>query len=272
MDTDIQRYARAMPQFRESLDFLQRILDFQTTLADKVESTVRIEAAVARDRLGAGQPLFASGTLPIPVSLFQEALADLRPLLPPEGPAQAMLDRLVASSLMTSSNVETLLGDLVNECDTCIRQLTDTTGTDSDISAFLLHTALSPFLEKQVTPHREWVEMVDWRQGICPMCGSEPWMARLAHQDGRRTLVCSLCHTEWRFDRLRCPFCEDDGQPLVHHFTVDDDEAHRVDCCNRCHRYIKTVDERVWGRPANLMVEDVITAHLDTLAREQGYR
>jgi hypothetical protein len=32
------------------------------------------------------------------------------------------------------------------------------------------------------------------------------------------------------------------------------------------------VDERVWGYPANLLVEEVITAHLDVLAREQGYQ
>jgi len=32
------------------------------------------------------------------------------------------------------------------------------------------------------------------------------------------------------------------------------------------------VDERVSDRPANLPVEDVITAHLDALARELGYQ
>jgi len=32
------------------------------------------------------------------------------------------------------------------------------------------------------------------------------------------------------------------------------------------------VDERVSGRPANLLAEDVITAHLDVLARDHGYR
>ena len=104
------------------------------------------------------------------------------------------------------------------------------------------------------------------------MCGSEPGMARLAADDGRRILACFLCHTEWVFDRLRCPFCEYNGPPIIRHFTVDDDNAHRVDCCDACGRYLKVVDERVMGRPSSLPVEDVITAHLDMLAKEQRYR
>ncbi|HIC89599.1 MAG TPA: formate dehydrogenase accessory protein FdhE [Anaerolineae bacterium] len=59
---------------------------------------------------------------------------------------------------------------------------------------------------------------------------------------------------------------------MLRYFTVDGDEAHRVECCGQCQRYIKTVDERVTGHPANLLIEDVITAHLDVLAAEQGYR
>jgi FdhE protein len=182
------------------------------------------------------------------------------------------LDHLLASSYLTSSKVETLLGDLVADSDASIQRLADATSTDPDILAFVLRTVLSPFFKKQAAPYQEWVETAAWRRGVCPMCGSEPWMARLTHQEGRRILACSLCHTEWTFDRLRCPFCESDGQPLLRYFTVDDDEAHRVDCCDRCQRYVKTVDERVSGRPANLPVEDVITAHLDALARELGYQ
>lgn len=272
MDADAHCSAQAMPQYLGLLNFAKCIVEFQTALRERIKPGPRIELAIAQERWRAGQPLFASEPLSISPSLVQEALVGLRSVLPPGEAVQTTLDRLLASHFMTTSNVAALLDDLLADSETCIQRLAERTSTDPDAVAFLLRTVLSPFFEKQTAPYQEWVEMVDWRQGICPMCGSEPWMARLAHQDGRRTLACSLCHTEWRFDRLRCPFCEDDGQPLVHHFTVDDDEAHRVDCCNRCHRYIKTVDERVWGRPANLMVEDVITAHLDALAREQGYR
>lgn len=287
VDTDIKRYSQTMPQYRASLDFLQSILDFQASLAEKlvlspvegIEPNLQIESAVAHKRWQTGQPLFANESLPIPASLFREALVDLRPLLP-EGPAQVALDRLLASDLVEPANVETLLNDLIAGSGSCIQRLANVTSAAPDILAFLLRTILLPFFEEQARLYREWFETAVWRRGICPMCGSEPAMARLALDDGRRILACSLCRTEWTFDRLRCPFCESDGQPFdklrtqpqLRHFTVGDDEAHRVDCCNRCQRYLKTVDERVLGRSANLPVEEVVTAHLDVLAREQGYR
>jgi FdhE protein len=271
MNADIQRYALTMPQYRETLISLQRILDFQASLADRIEPGLRIEPSAARAKLQAGLPLFAGESLPIPVSLFQEALANLRPLLPAGETGQVALDRLLASSQMTPMQFGTLLNELIADRADCVQRLADDTSAHPSTLAFLLNTALSPFFDSFAAAYRQQVESVGWRRGICPMCGSEPWMSRLDYKDGRRILACPVCRTEWGFDRLRCPFCESQDQPLLRHFTVDDDEAHRVDCCDRCQRYIKTVDERVSDRPANLLVEDVITAHLDLLAREQGY-
>jgi FdhE protein len=204
--------------------------------------------------------------------MFRKALEGLRSLLPAGKLGQIALDRLLASSLMAPPNIEALLNELSADSGACLQRLADATSTDPDTLAYLLRTVLSPFFEKWARPYRGWVETAAWRHGLCPVCGSEPGMARLAHDDGRRSLVCSLCRTEWVFDRLRCPFCESDDQLQFRHFSVDGDEAHRVDCCDRCQRYLKTVDERALGRPANLLVEEVITAHLDVLAREQGYQ
>jgi FdhE protein len=260
-----------MPQFGEPLRLLQRILDFQAALAEQLEAEFRIELAVAQEKWQAGHPLLAGESLSIPSVKFLEALADLRLLLPAGEIAQTTLDQLLASSSMASSNVEALLVDLASDSDACIQRLAETTSTDPGTLAFLTRTVLSPFFAKRAAPYWEWVETSGWRLGICPVCGSEPWMARLSHDSGRRILACSLCRTEWSFDRLRCPFCDGDDQPQVRHFTVDD-KAHRVYCCDRCQRYIKTVDERVLGRAAHLMVEDVITAHLDAMASELGYQ
>ena len=271
MHTDIERYAQAMPQYGDALSFLQNILDFQAALADKIEPGLQIEPAVAREKWEAGEPLFADKSPAIPSPLFRQALAELRPLLPPGDVLQEVLDRLLASELVVSSDLEEVLADLITDSDACIRRLADAASTTPDTVAPLLRIVLSPFFEKPAALYREWIREAGWRRGICPICGSEPWMARLDRESGERTLACSLCRTEWAFDRLRCPFCGGDDQPKVRYFTVDDDGAHRVDCCDRCQRYIKTVDDRVAGRPANLLVEDVITSHLDTLAREHGY-
>jgi len=99
MHTDIERYAQAMPQYRDALSFLQNILDFQAALADKIEPGLQIEPAAAREKWEAGEPLFADKPPAIPSPLLRQALADLRPLFPPGDVLQDVLDRLLASEL-----------------------------------------------------------------------------------------------------------------------------------------------------------------------------
>lgn len=49
-------------------------------------------------------------------------------------------------------------------------------------------------------------------------------------------------------------------------------EAYRVDLCDNCMQYIKTVDSRKLGYEPYLVLEDITTIHLDFLASEKGYK
>jgi RNA polymerase subunit RPABC4/transcription elongation factor Spt4 len=262
---------RSEAQNQEPFKLLRRILDFQANLATKVECQLDIAPTVAQEKWRNGRFLLDDTSVSIPPSLFQEALTELHPLLPPGGPEQAALNRLLGSRFVTSQHADVLLDDLSTDGETFIQRVADATSTDPSSLAYLLHIVLLPVFKKQAMPYQHLIEKAAWRRGTCPVCGSEPWMARLAHNSGRRILACSLCHTEWSFDRLRCPFCDSDSQPYLRYFTADNDTAHRVDCCDRCLCYLKTVDERLLGHPADLVVEDVTTAHLDASAEEQGY-
>jgi FdhE protein len=275
---EIARYSEIMPEYRESLLFLRKILEFQSSLADKINpgtdermAEQQIDFLEACERLQSGQSLFENRSVPISPSLFRKALEELRFLLPQDSTRSA-LDRLLALKHMAPENVGTVLNELKTDSDPCIKRLAQVTSTQADVLQFLLQTVLSPFFENQAGFYRDLVDSDSWRHGKCPICGSEPAIARLAGDDGRRILACSLCNTEWTFDRLRCPFCESEEQPSLRHFTVNDDKAYRVDCCNKCRRYLKVVDERVSGHPTSLPVENIITSHLDVLAREQGYQ
>ena len=263
-----------MPQYQKALDFLQIILDLQAA-QDKKAADLQLPIApgVARKKWQTGRPLLTGEPLIISSSLFREILEELCLFLPFGETVRMTLVRLLTSNFIAPSNMDTLFKDYITDSKTCIGQIADDTATDPTSVAFILHTALSPFFKIYTTFYRKVFETAAWRRGICPICGFEPWMARLTHENGRRMLACSLCHMEWGFHRLCCPFCKDDGQqPKLRYFTAGGDDAHRIDCCERCRRYIKTIDERVVDRTINLQVEDVITAHLDGLAEEQGYR
>ena len=122
--------------------------------------------------------------------------------------------------------------------------------------------------------------------GRCPFCGTYPRMAKFEKEVGRRKLWCPLCSTEWVYRRAKCPFCENDNQQLFRFFCIEDNSPYRVDVCDKCKGYIKTVDERkksIYSTPKTgvthgveettiFEIEDVKTFYLDNIAQNEGYK
>jgi FdhE protein len=115
------------------------------------------------------------------------------------------------------------------------------------------------------------VDKKNWEHGYCPICGSEPDMAYL-DKTGKRNIHCSLCGDEWSYPRLRCPFCGNQDQQKLGYFRSEQEEGFRVDFCRSCSRYLKTVDRRVFEKPAPMELEFLSTVHLDVLADQQGFK
>ena len=106
----------------------------------------------------------------------------------------------------------------------------------------------------------------------CPYCGASPIAAVLRDEPeikGRRTLLCSLCLTEWTFPRTRCPACgEERADKRPHH--VSESWPHiRVEECGSCRTYIKAIDLREVGL-AVPVVDELASVDLDLWAVEQG--
>jgi FdhE protein len=271
MDTELDTYAQTYPWAREALESLQSILHFQPAQAAQLEHGPPMVLDAAHARWKIGLPLLDAEALSVPYPLFRDALVTLRTLLSQRVSAQAVLDRLLESGLVESASVESFLDKLRRNGRDRIAELAATLGVDPEMLFLLLRTVVAPYYEKRAAPYRPWLETFTWRHGYCPICGAEPGLARLIREDGHRILVCSVCRSEWSFGRLRCPYCEADGRAQFRHFTVDDDPVHRVDCCEQCRRYIKTVDERLVQYQTYIPAEELVTAYLDGLAREQGY-
>lgn len=101
-----------------------------------------------------------------------------------------------------------------------------------------------------------------WRTGYCPICGSSPGLSMLKGE-GERYYVCSFCWHEWLTPRIYCPFCDNTDSSQLHYFFSDEEPEYRVDGCDRCSRYIKTVDLRKTSRTVVPVVEAIATLHLD---------
>ena len=58
----------------------------------------------------------------------------------------------------------------------------------------------------------------------------------------------------------------------MRHFHIEEDSAHRADVCDKCHRYLKTTNERASDKEVIPQVENVTTIALDYLADKEGFK
>ena len=88
---------------------------------------------------------------------------------------------------------------------------------------------------------------------------------------GKRFLICSLCSTEWPFGRILCPACAEETVEKLAVYTASQFPHVRVEACDTCRRYIKTVDLTKNGHAVPL-VDELATIPLNLWAEEHQYK
>jgi FdhE protein len=144
-------------------------------------------------------------------------------------------------------------------------------GLDRQILDFLIQCSLRPSIETGRDQLRVALEPETRRKNSCPICGSPPVLSLLRGDEGKRYSLCSCCGYQWRIDRLSCPVCGNREQESLAYFCGKGEEAFRVDFCDNCHHYIKTIDYRSLEE-SDPFLEDLATLHLDVIALQKGYR
>jgi FdhE protein len=109
----------------------------------------------------------------------------------------------------------------------------------------------------------------------CPFCGGVPQLSILhgsggPFEGGGRSLLCATCLTVWPFRRVLCGYCGEEDEHKLGYFHAPEHDHLRVDACETCRHYLKTVDLTRLGVAVPL-VDEVAGAALDLWAREQGY-
>jgi FdhE protein len=106
----------------------------------------------------------------------------------------------------------------------------------------------------------------------CPFCNARPVAGVLRGEgDGaERWLLCSLCSTEWQFRRVLCPGCGEENKDKLPIYTATEFPAARVDACDNCQTYIKSIDLTKDGH-AIPVVDEIATVALNIWAEEHDY-
>jgi formate dehydrogenase maturation protein FdhE len=107
---------------------------------------------------------------------------------------------------------------------------------------------------------------------VCPFCKRKPGLGvlRPLGDGGQRSLVCSFCVAEWEFRRIVCPGCGEENHQKLPVYTAEELKHVRVEACDSCRTYIKTVDLTKSGR-AEPVVDEMASIPLDLWAHNQGY-
>jgi FdhE protein len=141
--------------------------------------------------------------------------------------------------------------------------------------ALIAWTFLQPYAESIADQAADQAGPVETQTALCPLCSRRPQVGVLRQLgDGaKRSLICSLCATEWEYRRIVCPACGEEEVSKLPVYVAEEigHVRHvRIEACDTCGHYIKTVDLTKDGR-AVPVVDELAAIPLSLWASENGY-
>ena len=249
-------------RFPEVEPLLEKIARAQERAARDFRPVV----AAPDDAASGGKPRLAPDRIEVDWDAFGRLLGELLDILSDWG-GEETSTRVDAGEALALDDPgrRALLAACIEGSD-ALGQRAEALGLDAEVFALAVRYAFAPFLGACAAELRGGIDEMEDLSGRCPVCGAEPVVAEFDADDGHRRLTCGLCGTEWRFERLKCPFCGSDDQKRLGFLEVEGLEGCRADVCEACGRYLKTVDRRKVGSAAPLEKIDAVTPELDEAA------
>ena len=267
----IQQIKKKRPGYGEILDFYQKVREAQ----DSIKTSLKIKPILLRKEwkellAKEGFSLIQKEDFPLDieasVKLFQ-ALCQIGKEVNPHMAEQ--VGKIKEALDNKKIDLKKLLKKGVME--QRIEQMADESGVNKKVFSFLMQGSIRPSIEAGMEQIRRELDPETWLKEYCPVCGSLPFLSLLKEEVGKRYLLCSYCGYQWRIERLICPFCGNKEQESLQYFYGEGEETYRIDLCEKCHQYIKTIDLRIIGE-SDPSLEDLATLHLDILASQKGYK
>lgn len=230
----------------EIINFYRKILEFQRTIYQRASS---VSAPVDTAPSGLRQQL------DVEVSLAH--LPALVKLVGQNGTDKLKYDARELAALSSEQRRATLTEFLASPHD--------------HRYSFFARALFQPFAESMAAAYAPQPE--GSAGSVCPICAGRPQAAVLRPEGdgGKRFLLCSFCLTEWEFRRVLCPTCGDENHQKLPRYSADGLDGVRVEACDTCQFYLKSIDLTVDGRAVPL-VDEVAAVTLDLWATEHGYK
>ncbi len=268
----------APAESKSYLDLCQKIAEVKSAFRTRHQGEIKFPDEEIQRRVKENKPLLDIQKLKIEEKLTDEFSRDLLPLLEKH---QVFNPEEIANFLANKEkiNLSKLTLSILSKDLQSLKPLSTQYQVGTDFLLFVGLNLIQAVLELYADKLKQNVDKENWLKGNCPVCGSYPAIEKLRRDDGKRILHCSLCGTEWHFKRIMCPFCGNEDHNSLKYFFVEEDSptekaAFRVDVCDKCKNYIKTIDERKLpeSEKPDLYIENLKSIYLDVLAQKDGYK
>jgi len=268
VDSVIKNY----PAYADMLSFYGRLFDAQ----EKSKSRLRIEPLQIPDDVRAVKAREKFPLIEIKDFVF-DRLESANLFVTIGELAQEANPKLAASASILLKAVDekfepaSLFDAFLNGNEALFENISEALEVEKQVLGFITYNSLKPCLCAGADQLAAYLDKTDpWLKGYCPICGSAPILSIL-DAEGARSLICSFCWHPWPAKRVYCPFCNNSDSKGLHYFFSEQETEMRVDLCDKCHKYLKTLDTRQADRLIYPPLEQVATLHLDIKAREQGF-
>jgi FdhE protein len=260
------------PSHKEVLGFFGDVVAEQYTVRSKVKTApIEVDEEDFKKKTTEGFPLVEKRALTLDIPSATRLFKRLCKVMSRNKKSSNDIERITHALKNKELDLLELFKRIDSEKGEYVSELSKKLGVKEDVLLFLSRNSIMPIYEAYAKELSNYVDQERWWKGYCPICGSEPFMAEMK-EEGARFLVCSSCGYEWRFSRLKCPFCENgDHEKLRYFYTEKEGKVYRIDVCEKCKRYIKTVDTNELDADVIPLIEDAGSLYLDVLAHQEGY-
>jgi formate dehydrogenase maturation protein FdhE len=262
--------ASSYPFSAEGLHYYARVATFQKSIYGEIE-----KALADSPKISSNRPLREELDFFLLLPKFPGFLSMIQQIAPAPLVEAAITLARKGSSAWQRAIEDFWYGDGplagMNDSDADAELESNDPGASPHSDRVLAWIFLQPYAE-YLADHRE-IEILDGTPSTCPLCGGKPAVGLLRSEgDGaKKSLICMLCAHEWLFRRIYCPACGEEREPQMAYYSAPEIAHVRVDVCDTCHTYLKSIDLTKTGL-AVAVVDELATIPLDLWAREHGYQ
>ena len=260
------------PVYADMLDFYGRIFDAQEMSKSRIQIhplqiSEEMRSVKAREKLA----LIEIRDFPFDENETGRLFSAICNLAEEANPKLAADAETILNAVDKVIKPGELFSGLLTGDDALYQRIADELDIAGNTLSFISYNSLKPSLSTCADQLSSYLSKDEpWLKGYCPICGSPPVLSILK-SGGDRALICSFCWHPWSVKRVYCPFCENRDSKTQQYFYNEGEKEFRVDLCDSCKKYVKTLDSREIERMVYPPLEQISSLHLDFKAKEMGY-